>query len=126
LAADKVGGRQSIDFYILPVADPPNPISLSLVTGLLLNPTGKATGQYQRTGAFEFDDKELSLRFMEIRKNPECHAKDEEYVEISADENGRTIRLIELVLTGAESKGGRRKNGGRSKGVQILGYGPPL
>jgi hypothetical protein len=68
-------------------------------TGLLLEPTGKQRGQYQRIGWFYFifGCSKNSKVFLSNMIKPSYQVAEEECLEIQTDKDGRTRRIITLV-----------------------------
>jgi hypothetical protein len=67
------------------------------ITGLLLEPTEKQRGQYQRVGWFWVSALHDREAFGSIMVKPSCHVAGEECLQIHKDKDGNSQRVIILV-----------------------------
>jgi hypothetical protein len=67
------------------------------IVGLLLQPTGRAQGQYRRVGQFTFWDEWSSREFEKSCKVQDCQAREHEYSEIRREKDGTNNFIIDMI-----------------------------
>ncbi|MAD82755.1 MAG: hypothetical protein CL912_07320 [Deltaproteobacteria bacterium] len=69
--------------------------------GLVLTPEGSVPGQYRRIGYFRkfvnsSDDYSYDP-FKQATRDPKCHAPNDAYARTFTDDNGRQLKIINIV-----------------------------